>query len=642
MRQAAPSKHSTGACFEHFVVRTWDLHLCLLCLLASVFATNAQVQLTHDPLMNLMLAQPQIDVDSPVTPVAAFDPPVIRPGQSSTYRVKINALEASIEWPDQIEAPNLSLREGGRAQILAPIGGKLQPHTTLNYHARVSQPGQYSFPAFTIQVYGKPVTIPAAQLSVVENPSGPVSPEQLLRFELAATNVYVGQPVRVRIALPSTPGTPIQPVGMVEINGQGFIVDQSSIRQQLGAIARPDGMGSMAGFIYETTLTPIATGTLTAFAQGIVGNRYTSGILLPSGPGGAVDYTLLDSEPMQLHVRPLPHEGQLPGFTGAFAPLSVETPNLSTNLLRVGDPVKLTVKIHGDPFNNLLRLVPPAAPESPEWQVLETTETPPPQQVQAQSFATFTYSLIPLTAKAERTPAIPFSCFDAERGVYRDISIASVPVEILPGSVPSDLAAIAKARAVDAAAEKEPVLSGLAAAPGLAARSLVPVQRQIWFPLIQLVPALSFFGLWWWDRRRRYLEQHPGIVRCRRARRALRRHWRAMGSAAQRGDAPRYAAAAVDALKVASAPHYPAQPQALVGADVLALLPLEERTGRAGEVIRRFFAVTDATRFGAASPDGQELLNLQPELERVLTKFDEQLKPGVDRQGRDQTRSQVC
>jgi hypothetical protein len=592
--------------------------------------------------MNLMLAQPQIDVDSPVTPVAAFDPPVIQPGQSSTYRVKINALEASIEWPNRIDASNLTLREGGRAQILAPIGGKLQPHTTLNYHARATHAGQYSVPAFTIQVYGKPVTIPAAQLSVVENPSAQVSTEQLLRFEFAATNVYVGQPVRVRIALPATPGTAIQPVGMVEINGQGFIVDQSSVRQQLGAIARPDGMGSMAGFIYETTLTPIATGTLTAFAQGIVGNRYTSGILLPSGPGGTVDYTLLDSEPIQLHVRPLPYEGELPGFTGAFAPLGVEPPSLSTNLLRVGDPVKLTVKIHGDPFNNLLRLVPPPAPESPEWQVLATTETPPPQQVLGQGFATFTYNLIPLTAKAERTPAIPFSCFDAERGVYRDISIPSVGVEILPGSASADFGAIAKARAVDGAAEKEPVLSGLAPAPGLAAQSLVPVQRQIWFFLIQLVPALSFLGLWGWDRRQRYLEQHPEIVRCRRARRALRRHWRAMGRAAQHGDAPRYAAAAVDALKVASAPHYPAQPQALVGADVVALLPLEERSGRAGEVIRRFFAVIDATRFGTASPDGQELFNLRSELERVLTQFDEQLKSGADPKGRDQVGSKTC
>ena len=597
----------------------------------AVLPIFAQVQLTRDPLMNLMLAQPQIDVDSPVIPVAAFDPPVIRPGQSSTYRVKINALEASIEWPDRIDAPNLSLRAGGRAQILAPIGGKLQPHTTFNYHARATQAGQYSVPAFTIQVYGKPVTIPPTQLSIVENPSAPVSAEQLLRFELATTNVYVGQPVRVRIALPATPGTPIQPVGMVEINGQGFIVDQSSVRQQLGAIARPDGMGSMAGFIYETTLTPIATGTLSAFAQGIVGNRYMSGILLPGGPGGTLDYTLLDSEPVELRVRPLPHEGELPGFTGAFAPLSVESPALSTNLLRVGDPVKLTVKIHGDPYNNLARLVPPAAPESPDWQILATTETPPPQQVQAQGFATFTYNLIPLTAKAERTPAIPFSCFDAERGIYRDISIPAVPVEILPGSAPPDLATIAKARAVDAAVEKESVLSGLATAPGLGAQSLVPVQRQIWFPLIQLVPALSFLGLWGWDRRRRYLEQHPDIVLRRRARRALRRHWRALGRAAQRGDAPRYAAAAVDALKGASAPHYPAQPQALVGSDVIALLPPDEQSGRTGEVVRLFFAVTDAARFGTASPDGQALLNLRPELERVLTQFEAQLEPGAKR-----------
>jgi hypothetical protein len=173
--------------------------------------------------------------------------------------------------------------------------------------------------------------------------------------------------------------------------------------------------------------------------------------------------------------------------------------------------------------------------------------------------------------------------------------------------------------------EKELALSGLAVSRGRSAASLVPPQQQAWFPFVQLAPAAAFFGLWSWDRRRRYLETHPEVVRRRRARRALRRHWRAVRRAARATDAPRFAAAAVSAMRVACAPHYPAEPRALVGGDVLPLLPETERAGRGGDTVRRFFAVTDATEFSTARPNAAELFRLQPDLERVLQQLEQKL-----------------
>ena len=100
----------------------------------------------------------------------------------------------------------------------------------------------------------------------------------------------------------------------------------------------------------------------------------------------------------------------------------------------------------------------------------------------------------------------------------------------------------------------------------------MPAQQRGWFPLAQIAPAIVFAGLWGWDRRRRYYEKHPDILLRRKARRALRRQWRSARRAAQAKDAPGFAAAAVSAMQVACAPHYPAEPRALVGSDVLALL----------------------------------------------------------------------
>ena len=78
-------------------------------------------------------------------------------------------------------------------------------------------------------------------------------------------------------------------------------------------------------------------------------------------------------------------------------------------------------------------------------------------------------------------------------------------------------------------------------------------------------------------------------------------------------------------MQVACAPHYPAEPRALVGSDVLALLSQAGANGRAGEVIRRFFTVTDASRFATAGGDAAELLSLEPELERVIEQLEERL-----------------
>jgi hypothetical protein len=173
--------------------------------------------------------------------------------------------------------------------------------------------------------------------------------------------------------------------------------------------------------------------------------------------------------------------------------------------------------------------------------------------------------------------------------------------------------------------EREPTLSGLAASRGRVIGSLVPPQQKAWFPLVQLAPAVAFFGLGRWDLRRRYLEKHPDIVLRRRARRALRRQRGILRRAARAADARRFAAAAVNALRIASAPHYPAEPRALVGGDVLSLLPESERTGRAGETVGRFFAVTDALLFDTAPPNTAELLRLQPDLERVLEQLEQRL-----------------
>jgi len=149
------------------------------------------------------------------------------------------------------------------------------------------------------------------------------------------------------------------------------------------------------------------------------------------------------------------------------------------------------------------------------------------------------------------------------------------------------------------------------------------VQLRGWFPFVQLLPALLFSGLWLWDSRRRQLEQHPEIVRRRRARRELRQVKRLLKHAAARRDAPGFIQAAIKAMQVASAPHYPAHPRALVGGDVVEVLGSDNDA--TVKVVRSFFAAGDAAAFAQAAPSDEELLGMQPDLEKALGELEARL-----------------
>jgi len=595
--------------------------------------------------MSLMISQPQINIAAEPRATASFDPPIVRPGEEAFYRVVFDALEESIESPGKLAAPpQLEVQPGAHGQILQMAGGSLQPRTSFNYRVRATSLGTFTLPEFVVKVYDKPVTVPAAQLEVVAEPPATVRPAERLLLEVPVTNLVVGQAVAVRMVLPGLPGGAVQGLGQPQLSGQGFLVDLGAVRQRIEMI-RHNGT-TLPSYIYETMLTPVATGNLTVMAQGFTaGNRFSGPIVITGAaiiPGAPPQYTLLESDPVVLNVRPLPTEGELPGFTGAIGRLALGQPSLVTNVLRVGDPVKLTVTVTNSGEGPLARLVPPPPPRASDWQVFAASDFAPVQAVPVrqsprvpqpgagvrqdavEGVVTFSYTLIPLVTTVTGTPPIPFSCFDPKTGTYADLTIPSVPVTVRPGAAPANLSAVVQGASAGET-ERELVLHGLPATRGRTAATLVPPQQQAWFPIMALAPAVAFLGLWSWDRRRRYLEQHPEVVLRRRARRALRRQWRILQRAGRAADGPRFAAAAVSAMRVACAPHYPAEPRALVGADILPLLPEPDRLGQPGKVVRRFFEVTDAANFGTRPPNPADLLPLRPDLERVLQQLEDRL-----------------
>jgi hypothetical protein len=594
-----------------------------LALMALFFAprtSTAQLTNAPDPLMVLMQSQPPIITVAPKHAMAVFDPPVVRVGEEATYRIILDSLLDAIDWPQKLPVPSgLTLRPSARGQIFRPSGGTLLPTSAFNHRVRSDRPGTFLIPAFTVQAYGQTVTIPAARLEVVPAAVTPTPAVTRLRLELPLTNVFAGQAVNARVRQSATDQGAVQGLTQVELIGDGILVDRGLTQQR---IEGSSGIGTnRANFIHDTTLIPLRAGNITVTAQGFESGSLFGGPI--NLPGERPGLNLLDSDPVTITVRPLPKEGELPGFTGGIGSFTIDPPALTTNELRVGEPVKFTVTVRGQ--GNLGRLLPPTPQPTREWQVFsENLETPPPT-IRARGFVTFSYTLIPMSEATRATPVLPFSFFDPNRATYVDLTIPSVRVSVARGTQPTDTQALAFAESPKFDGTMEPALSDLATSPGKSAASLVPLALREWFPLAQVAPVFGFLGLWAWDRRRRYLEAHPEILIRRRARRALRQARCKLRTAARNGDITGVVQLGVEAMQVATAPHLPAQPRALVGADVLALLTDQERQGKIGETVRQLFATADAAQFGAHPPDGHALLASHADIERMLSRLEAML-----------------
>ena len=139
---------------------------------AIVFQGGPRVlQLNQDPFSNLINSAASIDMESPVTVRAEFDPPVIAAGGRSTYRIVLTALNESVKLPESLPTPpELQLQAGGRGQTYQPTGlQKLQPQTTIIYRATASSTGVFTMPAFNLTAYSKPVQVPEARLTVISS-----------------------------------------------------------------------------------------------------------------------------------------------------------------------------------------------------------------------------------------------------------------------------------------------------------------------------------------------------------------------------------------------------------------------------------------------------------------------------------------
>src|SRR5882672_3550959 len=219
----------------------------LICFFAAfchgVIAQPIPVQ--RDPLINMLMAQPKIDLSGPVRASASFDPPIVGPGEQAFYRVTFNALEESIRMPEELKVPaGIIAKPRAHGQVLQMVSPVMVPLSVFNYRVQAGGPGRITIRSFQARAYGTNVTVPTAELQVIPTPTPIAAVPPKLIMEVAVTKLFVGQATPVTVLLPGMPGGSGTGASPIQLTGKGFIVDQGVARQMIQAIPR-DGINVM-------------------------------------------------------------------------------------------------------------------------------------------------------------------------------------------------------------------------------------------------------------------------------------------------------------------------------------------------------------------------------------------------------------
>ena len=140
-------------CWALNVSPSFNFRILFLLFVPLIVHAQLPQQLPPGVAVQMMQPQPAVDVSQSenFSATAAFDPPVVRVGEKTFYRVTVEATQNSIQWSDDISAPpELKFGANVRGQIARVEGNKFHPLTAFAYEVTATAAGRFTVPAFNV------------------------------------------------------------------------------------------------------------------------------------------------------------------------------------------------------------------------------------------------------------------------------------------------------------------------------------------------------------------------------------------------------------------------------------------------------------------------------------------------------------
>ncbi len=499
---------------------------CMLTVAAAAAPVCAQLSIQIGPN-----GQPQIQGGQPAPQAAQQQPPsisatltpaVVGAGQASEFVITLDGAQSVQVPPQPIVVEGLEIQGPGQSQEFSSVNGITRIRYSFHYQVFAAKPGSYTIPPQSITFNGQPFTTPQRTLQVQDSPTNPnQGTEPFLKLNLAKTDLYVGELIPLTLTGYFHRQTQLQNYEFPKLPRDNFVVKRFA-RSPSASSVEVNGQQFQA-LSFDSTLAPLKEGDFDLGPATIdcqVGfpsanptrannpfNNFFNG-------GMSTRQVNLKSEPVKVHVKPLPAEGRPADFSGAVGRFNVQV-RANPTQLKVNDPIAVDLEITGQ--GNFDYLSAPLLSATDGWLVYPAKQT---VENRASGLdpgsVSYTQAVTPKKLMTE-LPSFIFSFFDPDQQKYVTVSTQPIPLRMTPEDKPAGGAGpAARDFSTSEALPPEEILADILAHPRIpTAAALLPVQpsgdadRIFWG--LQLVPAallIAFIAVGLQRRLRAQADEH--------------------------------------------------------------------------------------------------------------------------------------
>ncbi|MCX5698423.1 MAG: BatD family protein [Candidatus Omnitrophica bacterium] len=364
-------------------------------------------------------------------------------------------LGLAFDGSQNMPVPELSTVEGFQARYLGPstrmsiINGQASSSVTYVYTLLPTKVGVFKIGPFRFQHNGNTYNSNTINIEVLEAAAPPqdqssqeaqpqtkdLNERIFLTLQLKKNKVYFNEVIPVTIKL-LVNRLGVRDIQFPQFNHDGFSVGEFGMPRQYQEVA---GGINYEVIEFQAAIFGLKPGEFrigpATMQCNLVVRRQTNRQSLASSDdffnsdvfdnifGGYQAYPMnLKSADIPVMVLPLPEENKPEGFLGALGVFDFQA-SVSPLEVKAGDPVTLKAVVAGQGNFNTVNL--PRANLGNDFKVYE------PQGKQDKDAKTFDEVLIPLNTSVKEIPAMSFSFFNTQTGLYETITRGPFPIKVI-------------------------------------------------------------------------------------------------------------------------------------------------------------------------------------------------------------------
>lgn len=321
--------------------------------------------------------------------------------------------------------------------------------TKMTYILTANREGRIQLPSLTVEVDDKTYRTNPVTVNIIK----PGTTDQLdLEVDLSQQQCYVGQPIIITVKLYVSAEISDPQFNIPAFSGDDFYIEDPDVTDPQAKLYHLNsGLNIMASqyrvvrnskesilFSFSKVLIPKHSGKIAmqpaSVSAAVAVGRTRSRDPFDSFFGRQLQYRrfMVNSEPLELEVLPLPNEGKPAQFYGLVGQYTISASATPTKV-NVGDPITLTIKIGGSKY-----LKPIQWPELENLPALANNFKIPTQKASPtidDGFKVFTQTIRANNDKVTEIPPIPLAYFDTEKGRYITATTEPIKLEVAPTKI---------------------------------------------------------------------------------------------------------------------------------------------------------------------------------------------------------------